>query len=155
MKCRQLKFAAQSNISLCYLKLGDYLQCKKFCDSALALDAKNEKCLFRRGQTQLAFSNFEQAIKDFQSVLKINPSNVAAQQQIEFCHQQSKQHEVKQKESYKTFFTDPSKPSLFDADEKYEKEKEYKQEKNALRSMGLERVPLESFNFRKEKPSNN
>jgi len=118
IKLRQLKIAAQSNLALCYLKLGDYLQCKNFCDNALALDAKNEKCLFRRGQAQLAFSNFEQAMKDFQTVLKINPSNVAAQQQVEYCHQRSKQQEIKQKESYKAFFNDTSKAGLFDVDEK-------------------------------------
>ncbi|CAF4733481.1 unnamed protein product, partial [Rotaria sp. Silwood2] len=113
-KLRQLKIAAQSNLALCYLKLGNYRQCKTFCDNALALDARNEKCLFRRGQVYLNFSNFEQAIKDFQTVLKINPSNVAAQQQIEHCQQQ----QIKQKESYKAFFNDTSKPGLFDTDEK-------------------------------------
>ncbi len=118
VKSRQLKIAAQSNLALCYLKLGDYLQCKNSCDNALALDAKNEKCLFRRGQAQLAFENFQQAIKDFQTVLKINPSNVAAQQQIEHCHQRIKQHEIKQKELYKTFFNDTSKTGLFDVDDK-------------------------------------
>ncbi|CAF3713293.1 unnamed protein product [Rotaria sp. Silwood1] len=114
IKLRQLKIATQSNLALCYLKLGDYRQCKIFCDNALALDARNEKCLFRRGQVYIAFSNFEQAIKDFQTALKINPSNVAAQQQIEHCRQQK----IKQKESYKAFFNDTSKPGLFDVDEK-------------------------------------
>jgi tetratricopeptide (TPR) repeat protein len=118
IKSQQLKVATQSNLALCYLKLGDYLQCKSYCDSALALDAKNEKCLFRRGQTQLAFNNFEQAINDFQSVIKINPSNLAAKQQIEHCQQRIKQQEIKQKESYKSFFSDTSRPSLFDLDEK-------------------------------------
>ncbi|CAF1203312.1 unnamed protein product, partial [Rotaria sordida] len=114
IKLRQLKIAAQSNLALCHLKLGDYRQCKTFCNNALALDARNEKCLFRRGQVYIAFSNFEQAIKDFQTALKINPSNVAAQQQIEHCRQQK----IKQKESYKAFFNDTSKPGLFDVDEK-------------------------------------
>ncbi len=118
IRSRQLKIAAQSNLSLCYLKLGDYLQCKQYCDAALALDANNEKCLFRRGQSQFAFANFSQALKDFESVIKINPSNVAAQQQIEQCHQQIKQHEIKQKESYKAFFKDTSRPGLFEVDEK-------------------------------------
>ena len=54
---RQLKIATQSNLSLCYLKLSDFIQCKKFCDSALALDSKNEKCLFRRAQCQVHFNN--------------------------------------------------------------------------------------------------
>ena len=118
IKSHQLKMAAQSNLSLCYLKLGDYLQCKSSCDTILGLDANNEKCLFRRGQAQIAFNNFEQAIKDFQTVLKINPSNAAAQQQIEHCYERSKQQKVKQKESYQSFFNDPSKTSLFEVDEK-------------------------------------
>ncbi len=117
IKSRQLNIAAQSNLSLCYLKLEDYLQCKNYCDSTLALDPKNEKSFFRRGQAQLAFDNFEQAIKDFQSVLNINPSNLAAKQQLEYSQQRSKQHELKQKESYKTFFNDTSRPGLFDADD--------------------------------------
>lgn len=82
------------------------------------MDPKNEKCYFRRGQTQLSFSNFEQAIKDFQNVLKINPTNLAAQQQIEECYQQSKQYEIKQKQSYQEFFKNTSKTGLFDVDEK-------------------------------------
>ncbi|CAF4852287.1 unnamed protein product, partial [Rotaria sp. Silwood2] len=113
--------------------------------------ARNEKCVFRRGQVYLNFSNFEQAIKDFQTALKINPSNVAAQQQIQHCQQQK----IKQNESYKAFFNDTSKPGLFDADEKYKKEEEKMMGKNALRSLGLEPISLESLNIRKEKPSNN
>lgn len=118
IKSQQLKIAAQSNLSLCYLKLGDYLQCKNFCDAALALDVNNEKCLFRRGQAQVAFCNFDQAMKDFETVLKINPSNAAAQQQMDYCHERSKQQKSKQKESYQAFFNDPSKSSLFEIDEK-------------------------------------
>jgi FK506-binding protein 4/5 len=117
-KLRQLKIAAQSNLALCYLKLGDHLQCKQFCENALAIDPKNEKCLFRRGQTQLAFSNFDQAINDFQAVLKINPSNDAAQQQLDHCNQQRKQQDIKQKESYQAFFNDTSRTGLFEVDEK-------------------------------------
>lgn len=109
-----MQIAAQSNLALCYLKLGDNRQCKTFCDNALALDPRNEKCMFRRGQVYMAFLNYEQAIKDFQAVLKLNPSNAAAQQQIEHCQQQI----AKQKQSYKTFFNDASKPGLFDVDEK-------------------------------------
>ncbi|CAF3467973.1 unnamed protein product [Rotaria socialis] len=104
VKSQQLKLAAQSNSALCYLKLGDYQQCKTSCDSGLALDAINEKCFFRRAQAQLALLKFDLALKDFQFVVKINPSNLAAQQQIEHCHQEIKKREMKQKELYKSFF---------------------------------------------------
>lgn len=117
IKAQQLKIAAQANLSLCYFKLGDYLQCKTHCDAALTLNANNEKCLFRRGQAQINFKNFEQAIKDFESVLKINPSNVAAKQQIDLCYQRIKQQKCKEKQTYQSFFNDPSKSSLFQIDD--------------------------------------
>ncbi len=118
IKIRQMKIAIESNLSLCYLKLEDYLQCKTHCENVLTLDPKNEKSLFRHGQTHVAFENFEQAIQDFQSVININPANLAAKQQLEYCQQQFKSREAKQKQSYQTFFKDPSKPGLFDVDQK-------------------------------------
>ncbi|UJR16994.1 hypothetical protein I4U23_003892 [Adineta vaga] len=156
VKSRQVQIAAHSNIALCYMKLNDHLQCKTACDETLALDAKNEKCLFRRGQCHFLFSNFEKAIQDFEAVLKINPTNVAAQQQIEQCEQQRKEHETKQKQSYKTFFNDSSRPSLFEVDDKYEEVKKNMQEKNALKSLGLEPISLESLGIHPPKrPPNN
>ncbi|CAF4258415.1 unnamed protein product, partial [Adineta steineri] len=128
------------------------LQCKQYCDSTLALDGKNEKCLFRRGQTQIAFSNYELAIQDFQAVLKLNPSNIAAKQQIEDCQRLIKQNEIKKKESFKSFFSDTSRTSLFDVDKKCQETKEKMQEKNALRSLGLEPISLESLNIRRPEP---
>ncbi|CAF1658303.1 unnamed protein product, partial [Adineta ricciae] len=96
--------------------------------------------------------NFEQAKKDFEAVIKINPSNVAAEQQIEQCEQQRKQHEMKHKESYQSFFNDSSRASLFEVDDKYEEVKNKMQEKNALKSLGLEPISLESLGIHPPKP---
>jgi FK506-binding protein 4/5 len=108
-KSWQLKFAVQLNLALCYLKLGNYEECKRACNSALAFDSKNEKALFRRGQCQLASRNFDEAIEDFQTVLKFNPSNVAAKQQIQQCQQEIKAHQVKEKELYHSFLNRTAK----------------------------------------------
>ncbi|CAF1097701.1 unnamed protein product [Rotaria sordida] len=97
---RQLKFASQSNLALCYLKLGDYSPCIRACENALLFDSQNEKCLFRRGQCQLARGNFREAIQDFETVIKVNPSNVVAKQQIQECIQQIQAYEVKKNELY-------------------------------------------------------
>ncbi|CAF4746970.1 unnamed protein product, partial [Rotaria magnacalcarata] len=75
-------------MALCCLKLGEYAQCIRACDSALELDSKNEKCFFRRGQSYLAMLDYNEAIKDFQQVLKLNPSNTAATQHIQTCREQ-------------------------------------------------------------------
>jgi len=100
----ELKFAAQSNLALCYLKLGDYDQCKRACGSALAFDKKHEKSLFRRGQAQLASRNFELAIHDFETLLDEHPSNAMAKQLIAECHQKIKEHKVQEKDLYNSFF---------------------------------------------------
>ncbi|CAF4988298.1 unnamed protein product, partial [Rotaria sp. Silwood1] len=99
---RELKFAAQLNLALCYLKLGDYDKCKRACDTALIFDSQNETCLFRRGQCHLAWGYFHAAIRDFETVLKLNPTNDAAKQQMQECQQQIQAYEAKKKESYKS-----------------------------------------------------
>ncbi|CAF5162812.1 unnamed protein product, partial [Rotaria sp. Silwood1] len=48
----------------------------------------NETCLFRRGQCHLAWGYFHAAIRDFETVLKLNPTNDAAKQQMQECQQQ-------------------------------------------------------------------
>jgi len=60
-KSEELKLSAQSNVALCYLKLNEYSECVRACDKALEIDPKNEKSLFRRGQSQLAMSNYDEA----------------------------------------------------------------------------------------------
>ncbi|CAF1359469.1 unnamed protein product [Rotaria sordida] len=99
---RQLKFDAQSNLALCYLKLADYDKCERACDNALIFDPQNETCLFRRGQCHLAWGYFRAAIRDFEAVLKLNTKNDAAKQHIQECQQKIQADEVKKKESCKS-----------------------------------------------------
>ncbi|CAF0988898.1 unnamed protein product [Didymodactylos carnosus] len=103
-KCRQLKLTSHSNIALCNLKLEQYVECINACEKALELDGQNEKCLFRRGEAYLALNDFDVAVKDFQAVLKINPSNSAAKQQIQKCQEKIKLHTAKEKRLYAKLF---------------------------------------------------
>ncbi|CAF1934678.1 unnamed protein product [Rotaria magnacalcarata] len=104
-KVRELKLATHSNMALCCLKLGEYAQCIRACDSALELDSKNEKCFFRRGQSYLAMLDYNEAIKDFQQVLKLNPSNTAATQHIQTCREQIKAYQHQEKQLYAKIFS--------------------------------------------------
>ncbi|CAF1612912.1 unnamed protein product [Rotaria magnacalcarata] len=108
-KAQELKLSAQSNTALCYLKLNDYVECIRSCEKALELDPKNEKCLFRRGQCHLAMSNFEEALKDFHDVQKLNPSNSAAAQSIQKCRDQIKAYQQKEKQLYANIFAKMAK----------------------------------------------
>jgi FK506-binding protein 4/5 len=108
-KAEQLKLSAHSNTALCYLKLNDHAECIRACDKALELDPKNEKSLFRRGQCQLAMSNFDEAMKDFQEVLKLHPSNSAAKQSIQKCREGMKAYQEKEKKLYANIFAKMAK----------------------------------------------
>lgn len=108
-KSEELKLSAQSNTALCHLKLNDHVECIRACDKALEIDPKNEKCLFRRGQCQLAMSNFEEALVDFQEVLKQNPSNSAAKQSIQKCREAMKAYQQKEKQLYANIFAKMAK----------------------------------------------
>jgi FK506-binding protein 4/5 len=96
-------------MALCHLKLNQHAECIRACDKALELDSKNEKCLFRRGQSQMSMSSYEEAIKDFQEVLKLNPSNNLANQHIQTCQEHLKAYKQKEKQLYANIFAKMSK----------------------------------------------
>jgi FK506-binding protein 4/5 len=96
-------------MALCHLKLGEHAECIRACDTAIELDPKNEKCLFRRGQSQIAMTRYNEAIKDFQEVLKLNPSNSAANQHIQTCREELKAYQQQEKQLYAKIFSKMSK----------------------------------------------
>lgn len=110
-KAEELKSSAQSNVALCHLKLNEHVECIRACEKALEIDPNNEKVLFRRGQSQLALSNQDEALKDFQEVLKLNPSNGAAKQSIQTCRDQIKAYQQKEKQLYANIFAKMAKES--------------------------------------------
>lgn len=108
-KANELIIVTHSNMGLCHLKLNEYAECIRACDKALELDPKNEKCLFRRGQSYMSMSSYEEAIKDFQEVLKLNASNTAADQHIQTCREHLKVYQQKEKQLYANIFAKMSK----------------------------------------------
>ncbi|CAF0799168.1 unnamed protein product [Adineta steineri] len=104
-----LKFHSQSNLALCYLKVGNYADCRRSCETALAHDKKHEKSLFRLGQCRLATHNYDQAIKDFEAVLEVNPDNELAKKLIEECIRKKKVSEIDEGKMFSPFFKKPDK----------------------------------------------
>jgi tetratricopeptide (TPR) repeat protein len=54
-------------------------------------------------------SNYDDAIKDFQEVLKLNPLNSAAKQSIQTCREQIKVYQQKEKQLYANIFAKMAK----------------------------------------------
>ncbi|XP_031843730.1 FK506-binding protein 59kD isoform X2 [Nomia melanderi] len=112
-----LLLSANLNLALCYLKLDRNVEAKDVCNKALELSPQNEKALFRRGQAYLALASPEIAIKDFQTVLEIEPKNTAASKQIAICKDLIKKQLEKEKNLYVNMF------DKFAQEDKQEEEK--------------------------------
>lgn len=103
-KRKSLLLAAHLNMSLCYLKAGEPIRAIQASDKALELDEKNVKGLFRRGQAKLKVNEYEEALKDFNTLLKYDADNKAAKNHIILCTKKMKEYKVKEKQLYANIF---------------------------------------------------
>ncbi|CAF2986889.1 unnamed protein product [Rotaria sp. Silwood2] len=108
-KAHELKLTTQTNMALCHLKLNEHAECIRACDAALELDPKNEKSFYRRGLSEMSMSSFDEAIKDFEEVLKLSPSNDAVKQHIQTCQEKLKSYHQQEKQLYAKIFAKMSK----------------------------------------------
>jgi len=103
-KSQQLLLAGFSNQALCHLKLMDGMGAFKACESALKLDPKNVKALFRRGQSAEISQEWEDAIGYFKAVVEVDPKNTAALNKIKFCRNKVMSFKQAQKKKYANMF---------------------------------------------------
>lgn len=61
--------------------------------------------MYRRGQSNLAINEYKEALQDFNKVLELEPSNKAAQNQIQICKHKIKEASDKEKKIYANMFT--------------------------------------------------
>lgn len=100
-----LLLAAHLNLAMVYLKLADHNRTVDSCNSALEIDAKNEKAFFRRGQALASLQEFEDAISDFKTCLEIDPNNKAAKNQLAVAQQDMKKYMAAEKQRYSGMFS--------------------------------------------------
>uniref|UniRef100_A0A1I8PXB3 peptidylprolyl isomerase n=1 Tax=Stomoxys calcitrans TaxID=35570 RepID=A0A1I8PXB3_STOCA len=101
----KLKAAAYSNQALCYQKTNDHFEAKQACNETLKLEPNNIKALYRRGQCNVTVAEYDEALLDFQKVLELEPTNKAAQNQIQICKHKIKEAKDKEKKIYANMFS--------------------------------------------------
>ena len=79
--------AAYSNRALANLKLKKFSQCIEDSDACLKLDPKFIKAFHRRGKAYQACNKWELAIKDYQTILELEPENVDINKSLRVCRQ--------------------------------------------------------------------
>jgi FKBP-type peptidyl-prolyl cis-trans isomerase len=92
-----LLLAAHLNLAMCYLKLSKERQACDSCDSALALDPNNIKALYRRGLANLGLKCLEEAHRDFSTVIKLEPCNKAARDQLSLTVQKQAEEAARER----------------------------------------------------------
>ena len=100
----ELLLAGYLNLAMAYLKVENYSEAIKNCDKALAIDKDNEKGLFRRGQAYYGQKEYELARNDFNAVLKLDPNNKAAKNQLVLSLNAIKAQLEKEKTTYRNMF---------------------------------------------------
>ncbi|XP_030632086.1 peptidyl-prolyl cis-trans isomerase FKBP5 [Chanos chanos] len=98
------QLVAHLNMALCFLRLREYAQTVEHCNEVIELDSENEKALYRRGEARLLRNEFSLAMRDFQQVLQVNPSNRAARAQISTCQRKMREHHERDKRIYANMF---------------------------------------------------
>lgn len=97
--------AGHLNLAMVYLKLEQYHDVLKNCDSALEIDPNNCKGLFRRGSAFSAIQEYEKAIEDFEKLLQLEPENKAAKNQLIKARHGLKTQKEKEKAMFKTMIS--------------------------------------------------
>eukprot|EP00929_Paragymnodinium_shiwhaense_P109610 TRINITY_DN76085_c0_g1_i1.p1 TRINITY_DN76085_c0_g1~~TRINITY_DN76085_c0_g1_i1.p1 ORF type:complete len:566 (+),score=194.78 TRINITY_DN76085_c0_g1_i1:157-1854(+) len=77
-QAKDLKKLCDLNRAACQLKLKDYIEAKKSCNTVLKDDSQNVKALFRRAQCELGLKNYQDCMRDVKKVLEVDPKNVEA-----------------------------------------------------------------------------
>lgn len=103
-KREALLLAAYLNLAMCSIKVKDYPDALKHCESALELDPQNEKAIFRRGTIHMESLKHEEAMSDFEQVLKISPQNKAAKNQWVLAQHKVQEFKNKQKKVFGGMF---------------------------------------------------
>ncbi|MCJ8743174.1 hypothetical protein PDJAM_G00090770 [Pangasius djambal] len=76
-----------TNRAACFFRLKKYAVAQSDCNLAIALDSKYIKAYSRRGAARFALKNHQGALEDYEMVLKLDPENLDAQNEIKKLNQ--------------------------------------------------------------------
>ncbi|XP_077355023.1 RNA polymerase II-associated protein 3 [Festucalex cinctus] len=71
-----------TNRATAFFRLKKYAVAESDCNLAIALDSNFFKAYARRGAARVALKNYDAALEDYQTVLKLDPGNLEAQNEV-------------------------------------------------------------------------
>ncbi|CAF1549126.1 unnamed protein product [Adineta steineri] len=103
-KFNQLILSIYSNMSACQLIYGNNLNVIENCSSALEINSKYVKALYRRGSAYGNLNDFELALKDLQLANQIEPNDKKIEDQLKLTRQRFEQYKKTLGKSLKNLF---------------------------------------------------
>ncbi|CAB1345916.1 unnamed protein product [Coregonus sp. 'balchen'] len=74
-----------TNRATCFFRLKKFAVAESDCNLSIALDSNYFKAFARRGAARFALQNYESALEDYVMVLKLDPGNLEAQNEVMKC----------------------------------------------------------------------
>uniref|UniRef100_A0A673Z4S1 RNA polymerase II-associated protein 3 n=1 Tax=Salmo trutta TaxID=8032 RepID=A0A673Z4S1_SALTR len=74
-----------TNRAACFFRLKKFAVAESDCNLSIALDSNYFKAFARRGAARFALQNYESALEDYVMVLKLDPENLEAQNEVMKC----------------------------------------------------------------------
>ncbi|KAM4614926.1 RNA polymerase II-associated protein 3 [Polymixia lowei] len=71
-----------TNRAACFFRLKKFAVAESDCNLAIALDSNYVKAFARRGAARSALQKYESALEDYETVLKLDPGNLEAQNEV-------------------------------------------------------------------------
>ncbi|XP_059154414.1 peptidyl-prolyl cis-trans isomerase FKBP4-like isoform X2 [Physella acuta] len=100
-----LVLAAHLNLAACELRLGNDAKVIEHCNGALELNKDNSKAYFRRAQAHQNRKDYDEAVKDYNQVVALEPDNKAAKNQIIVCKKKLQEEHQQEKKLYANMFS--------------------------------------------------
>ena len=103
-----IRFSLHSNSALLQIKLKQFEEAQKSASNALELsripEADRAKAYYRRGLANQGLKDDEEAMKDFESALKLAPGDAAITRELGIVKKKAAEQAKKEKAAYKKFF---------------------------------------------------
>lgn len=106
-----LRFTLNNNSAMLANKAKRYQDALKWATAAIdspsktAKDTDKAKAYFRRGQARVGLKDFDDAVKDYESALKLAPQDAAIKNELTKTKTQLKESDKKEKAAFKKFFS--------------------------------------------------
>ncbi|XP_023121888.1 RNA polymerase II-associated protein 3 [Amphiprion ocellaris] len=83
-----------TNRATSFFRLKKYAVAESDCNLAIALDGNYVKAFARRGAARVALKKYESALEDYETVLKLDPRNVEAQNEVKKIKEETSGHQA-------------------------------------------------------------